>query len=74
MTKQTYRDLLPDELAAITAFAAEHGRTWRDTLAMKYWFNARIWRDRSGKDHPVLHRMRNEFGPTWLYQFKPELG
>lgn len=50
------------------AFAEAHGKKWRDTLSMTYWYNARIWRDRSGKEHPVLHAIRNEFGPTWLYE------
>lgn len=63
-----YRQLLADEVEAITAFAAENGKKWRDKLAMTYWYNARVWRDRSGKEHQVLHRMRNEFGPTWLYE------
>lgn len=65
-----YRDLLPDELESLRAFAAENGRSWRNELSEKYWYNARVWRDKAGKEHPVLHRLRNEFGPTWLAGFK----
>lgn len=63
-----YRQLLADEMESITAFAAAHGKKWRDILSMTYWYNARIWRDRSGKEHPALHAIRNEFGPSWLYE------
>ena len=65
-----HRDLLPDELEALKAFAAEYGRSWKEKLSMVYWYNARVYRDRSGKEWPVLHRMRNEFGPAWLASFK----
>lgn len=71
-----YRELETDERAAIEAFAAAHKRkasrtrgcdSWRDELSMVYWYNARIWSGPVvGMGH-ALHSIRNEFGPTWLY-------
>jgi hypothetical protein len=67
------RDLEAEELEAIRAFAAEHGRRWKSILSDVYWYNARIWRagpdDRYGY---LLHGLRNDprFGPTWLDGFK----
>ena len=72
MSKQKYRELLPDELEALQIFAAEFGKKWKEKLSMVYWYNARVYRDKSGKEYPVLHRMRNEFGPSWLDDYKLE--
>lgn len=77
----TYRNLLPEEEAALRAFAEAHHlkknrspgcASWKDELSMVYWYNARVWDGRgSDKFVPgmgnVLHGIRNEFGPTWLY-------
>lgn len=62
-----YRDLLPEEAAALQAFADEHGRKWKDELANVYWYNARIWTGGAPGMGNELHSIRNEFGPTWLY-------
>lgn len=61
-----YRELLPEELEALQAFAAKHGKKWKEKLSMVYWYNGRIFRSNDGKEYPVLQRMRNEFGPSWL--------
>jgi hypothetical protein len=69
-----YRELTDSEHDALEAFAKAHGRNrWRETLAMVYWYNARIWIDGAGKGNGhILHNLRNEFGPTWLYDvYKP---
>lgn len=61
-----------EELAALKAFAAEEGKEWKDTLTMVYWYNARIWRDHTGSTEygTILHELRNNRGPEWLYNFK----
>lgn len=72
---QTYRELLPDEVAALQAFADAHARksrltrgcySWKDELAF-YWYNARIWEGPTPGMGNTLHGVRNEFGPSWLY-------
>jgi hypothetical protein len=64
------RDLTSEEKQALRVFAAENGRSWKAKLSMVYWYNARIYRDRSGKQWPQLHSLRNEFGPSWLAKYK----
>lgn len=70
--REKYRDLSTEELEALRVFASENGRKWKDELANKYWFNARVYRANNGKEYPVLHRLRNDLGPSWLYKFKLE--
>lgn len=53
--------LTPDELAAITAFAKEHGRTWKADLR-DLWMRAAA--------PATLHRLRNTHGPSWLESFQ----
>jgi hypothetical protein len=60
-----HRDLTDRELQSLQDFAKAHGRSWKDKLAMVYWYNARVWDGRN-----ELHSLRNEFGPEWLYRFK----
>lgn len=58
------------DLDALQAFADAHGRKWKEELSMVYWYNARPWRGVSGNDQNMgstLHAIRNNFGPTWLY-------
>ncbi len=64
---RTYRELTTEEAAALQAFADAHGRRWRDELGNVYWYNARIWHGPVPGMGNVLHAIRNEFGPTWLY-------
>ena len=65
-----YRDLTAGELEAVQLFAAEFGRTWKERLAMDYWYNARIYVTRGGRECSELHVLRNQLGPRWLAQFK----
>lgn len=65
MTRK-YRNLTDEEIAALQAFAKEHGRRWKDELTDVYWYNARIWRGPDERMGYLLHGLRNEFGPTWL--------
>ena len=70
MTARKYPTPTVADVAALTAFAAAHGPKWRDDLSMTYWYNARLWRGPLGRDESigsVLHGIRNDFGPTWLY-------
>ena len=52
------RELTAEESAALQAFAAKHGRSWKDKLASVYWYNARVW-----NGHACLHGLRND--PAW---------
>ncbi|HET9566035.1 MAG TPA: hypothetical protein VFP27_16415 [Mycobacterium sp.] len=54
------RPLTPDELTALKAYAARHGRTWKDRLGTD-WYYARL----TG----LLHALRNSHGPSWLRKF-----
>jgi hypothetical protein len=66
MTK--YRDLTEQEHAALEAFAKEFGRNkWREKLSMVYWYNARVWTGPVPGMGALLHGIRNDLGPTWLY-------
>lgn len=56
-----------EEREALEAFAAEHGRNWRETLNNVYWYNARIWSGGKPGMGSTLHGIRNERGPTWLF-------
>ncbi len=57
-----------DQLAAVKAFAAGHGRTWKHSLRL-------AWYDGTDANEPAgcfLRQVRNEFGPRWLTQFRLE--
>lgn len=70
--KTTYPTLDADHRAALQAFADEKGRNWKRELNETYWYNARIWERWTGMqcskdDGYRLHNIRNNFGPSWLY-------
>ncbi len=68
MKRRDYRELTERELAALVEFAKAHGRCWRHELNDVYWYNARVWRGGSDENiGHILHSIRNNFGPTWLY-------
>ncbi len=67
LNRRDYRELEADEIAALQAFADAHGRRWKSELSDVYWYNARIWIGPVPNMGNVLHGIRNEFGPTWLY-------
>lgn len=69
---QKYRPLTDEEMSGLKAFAEHFGPGWKDRLAFDYWLKARIWTDRQGKEHPELHRLRNQLGPSWLVSFDLE--
>lgn len=55
----------PEQLAALIAFAAANGRTWKDKLN-------RSWEvgDTHGQWTAPLRQVRNNLGPSWLMRFK----
>lgn len=70
-----YPSLTTEETEALQAFADAHNRksrisrgcnNWKDELAF-YWYNARIWEGPKPGMGYLLHGIRNDFGPTWLY-------
>jgi hypothetical protein len=71
--KETYPELTPEQVAAVQAFADAHGKKWKETLAMVYWYNARPWRGPLGNDEMtgcILHTLRNTHGPRWLDSYR----
>lgn len=66
-TMSEHRALTDAETAALVAFAAAHGRKWKDELSQVYWYHARIWTGPVPGMGNLLHGLRNTFGPTWLY-------
>ena len=56
-----YRPLTADEVAALTRYAAEKGRTWKSSLRHD-WMTAAL----TGP----LHALRNSHGPSWLVEVK----
>lgn len=67
---RSYPILTEEDTAALQSFANAHGRKWKDVLSNTYWYNARLWRGPDGNDDrigSVLHGIRNDFGPGWLF-------
>jgi hypothetical protein len=60
------RNVTPEELASLKAFANHYGRSWKRKLAEVYWYNARIFRDDAGVQHHSLHGLRND--PRWGFE------
>lgn len=54
-----FRRLTRYETTAIKAFAKEHGSKWHSVL-LEHWI------DKTWDGHPVLKRLRKDFGPNWL--------
>lgn len=62
--------LSAEELAALRAWAAEHGRTWKAALRLA-WENGRY----GGSEHDAeLQSIRNRLGADWLARYKLSLG
>lgn len=61
MTRETLRNLTAGEIAALQAYAAEHGRKWKAAL-LDDWMRAAL----TGE----LHALRNSHGPSWLMGHK----
>jgi hypothetical protein len=48
---------------ALQAFADRNGRNWKETLSV-LWMNGRDYYEPEGTE---LHSVRNELGPSWLF-------
>lgn len=59
--KPVIRTLRPEELDAITSYAADHGVAWKGDLQID-WYNARAIGDRGA----ILHALRND--PRWGHE------
>lgn len=53
----------PEQIEALQAFADKYGRTWKRTLGDK-WMNGRDADEPKGY---LLRQVRNQLGPTWLF-------
>jgi hypothetical protein len=59
----------PQQLEALTLFAAANGRNWKSALRT-LWENGAYERAvLGGADSAALQQIRNTFGPTWLTRF-----
>lgn len=56
-----YPPLLQEQRIVLRAYAAEHGRRWKEYLLAE-WIKATA--------DPLLHRLRNTHGPTWLLAYR----
>lgn len=57
------KDLTPEQADAIRAYAAQHGRRWKDKL-LNDWMRAGS-RTYQG-EWCYLQQVRNQHGPSWL--------
>lgn len=64
--KPTTPALNAEQHAALAAFAAKYGRTWKSVLLGK-WSNGSDDREPMGG---LLRQVRNTFGPSWLEKFR----
>lgn len=62
--KQTEPSL--EQVAALQAYAATHGRTWKQSL-LDAWMNGADAREPKGY---LLRQLRNRFGPSWLVNYQ----
>jgi hypothetical protein len=53
----------PEMLAALQSFADRNGRYWKEALST-LWSNGRDYYEPEGAE---LHSVRNNLGPSWLY-------
>ncbi|MCF1465014.1 hypothetical protein B7W85_22625 [Allorhizobium ampelinum] len=58
------RPLTAEELRALQEYAERHGRSWKRILN-------HVWMGEAPPDDgPVLRRLRNTHGPTWLDRYR----
>jgi len=64
MTMEKNRALTADELSALKAYSAKHGRKWKSILLD-------VWMGRPPYDDTgTLRNLRNTHGPSWLVAFR----
>ena len=55
-----------EQLAALTAYATQHGRDWKTTLG-DAWMTGRYDSATVRREHDgLLQQVRNQCGPSWL--------
>jgi hypothetical protein len=59
--EEDYPPLMMQQIQALRDYAGRHGRPWKRHLCRE-WMNATA--------EPLLHRLRNTHGPSWLDKFK----
>lgn len=64
------RELTPEELEAVQAFAKEYGRDWKQYLQASWLSYAYKGRHMGGQDTGILRCLRNDLGCEWLRNFK----
>ncbi len=58
--------LTKEQLTALRAYAASHGRTWKSQLN-HMWMTGQYDADDNSS---ALQQIRNTFGPSWLVRFR----
>ncbi len=59
-----------EQLAALKAFAAKHGKNWKNELSTA-WMKGTEWKE-PGDNGPYLREVRNQLGPSWLHSYRLE--
>ena len=59
------RSITQEEASALRAYASKVGEGWKDELAFDWMREGTGHVDRD--TYAILHVMRNQLGPSWLY-------
>ena len=65
-TASKLRELTPEEVEALTLFAALHGRVWKQKLR-DWWMKGPVV---TNEQERLVYSLRNSHGPTWLGNYK----
>lgn len=65
-----FRDLTPEELVTVQAFAKDYGREWKRYLSAAWLSHSYKGLHMGGKDTGTLRYLRNTLGHEWLEKFK----
>ena len=60
------KELSPEQQAAIDAFAAKYGASWKHKLQIAWLAGT----DTAQPNGHLLRQVRNQFGPSWLGKYK----
>lgn len=58
----------PEQLERLRQFAQQYGPAWKEIL-ITMWGRGT---DMNEQDGYLLHQIRNQYGPSWLMNFKPK--
>lgn len=62
--RQPHAELDAEQVAALQAYAARHGRRWKSVLN-NVWMGGAPY-----DDGGILRRLRNTHGPSWLQRYR----